>query len=232
MTHRQLLACSLAAALLYCLAPAASFAQRQAPPSRSLMVRLRSFLGLQPRLVSVGGTRSNTAQTVCLLAPGPMESGPTGAEVRVLDPQPRLVLGHPLNEIELRRGELVLWSQLASSKAPIRGPLPWPLPAMQAGDRLELALRPQGAAGGDWAVVTLEGASAEAQQRYASAVSATASSPEQRLLRIDQAAKSGDAPLAQALLWAPLMTGGGSLEALQTELRSLCTTPPTSRSLR
>lgn len=94
MTHRQLLACSLAAALLNSLAPAVSFAQRQAPPSRSLLVRLRSFLGLQPRLVSVGGTRSNTAQTVCLLAPGPTESGPTGAVVRVLDPQPRLVLGH------------------------------------------------------------------------------------------------------------------------------------------
>lgn len=94
MTHRQLLACSLAAALLNSLAPAVSLAQRQAPPSRSLLVRLRSFLGLQPRLVSVGGTRSNTAQTVCLLALGPMESGPTGAVVRVLDPHPRLVLGH------------------------------------------------------------------------------------------------------------------------------------------
>lgn len=126
-------------------------------------------------------------------ASGPTESGPTGAVVRVLDPKPRLVLGHPLNEIELRRGEVVLWSQLASSKAPIRGPLAWPLPAMQAADRLELALRPQGAAGGDWAVVTLEAASAEAQQLYASAVSATASTPEQR---------------------------------------SLCTTTPTSRSLR
>jgi hypothetical protein len=81
------------------------------------MGRIRTFLGVQPRSVSVGGTRSGAAQSVCLLALGPIKTSRTGPAVRVLDPQPAIVLGTPLNEIEIRRGETVLWSRLASSKA-------------------------------------------------------------------------------------------------------------------
>lgn len=230
MTPRHLWAFPLAAALLL---GAASEVQGQgrgqgAPPS-SLMARLRSFLGLQPRLVSVGGTRSAAELAVCLLSPGPIEPGRDGPVVRLLDPQPALVLGTPLNEIELRRGETVLWSKLASSKEPISGRLAWPLPAMQAGEQLELALRPKGASGGDWAVLSLKAASSEDQQRYKTALQASGSNGTRRLQLLDQAAAAGEGALAQALLWAPPTASNSGLAALQREQQANCKTTASTR---
>ncbi|MEB3105626.1 MAG: hypothetical protein VKN17_07600 [Cyanobacteriota bacterium] len=217
------------ALLLTATAPAVASAQGNAAPPSSLMGRIRTFLGVQPRSVSVGGTRSGAAQSVCLLAPGPIESSRSGPAVRVLDPQPALVLGTPLNEIEIRRGETVLWSRLASSKAPISGIIPWPLAPLAAGERLELAMRPKGAAGGDWGVVKLQATSAEAQQRYTKTVHVSSSSEELRLQQLDQAAAAGDGELAQALLWAPLSPGSSALVALQRELQTSCETNASKR---
>ena len=167
---RPAIQAALIMALLSCSqAMAPVWANPSSAPPAGLMTRIRQFLGVQPRSVSVGGTRSNAAQAVCLLSPGPIELRPDGPTVRVVDPQPALVLGSPLNEIELRRGEAVLWSKLASSKKAISGRLAWPLAPLKPGERLELAMRPRGAAGGDWAVVSLQAASAEDQQRYAAA---------------------------------------------------------------
>jgi hypothetical protein len=149
-----------------------------------------------------------------------------------VDPQPALVLGTPLNEIEIRRGETVLWSQLASSKVPISGSIPWPLEALQAGDQLELAMRPNGAAGGDWGVVKLEAASAKVQQRYAETVLDSAGSIELRLQQLDKAAVAGDASLAHALLWAPLTTRSRVQAALQREQQDSCTISSSNRQSR
>ncbi len=210
-------------------APAAVWAQGNGTPPNSLMGRIRTFLGVQPRSVSVGGTRSGAAQSVCLLAPGPIETTRSGPAVRVLDPQPALVLGTPLNEIEIRRGETVLWSQLASSKAPISGSIPWPLAPLAAGEQLELAMRPKGAAGGDWGVVKLEAASADAQQRYAQTVLSSADDAEQRLQQLDQAATTGDGALAQALLWAPITSNNNAVTALQREQLASCNINPSKQ---
>ena len=169
MTRRRFWSLQLLVLQLGGAAPAVVWAQGSAAPPSSLMGRIRTFLGVQRRSVSVGGTRSGAAQSVCLLAPGPVEPSRSGASVRVLDPQPALVLGTPLNEIEIRRGRTVLWTQLASSKAPISGRLAWPLPPLKPGEQVQLAMRPKGAAGGDWEVVTLEGAPAEDQHHHARA---------------------------------------------------------------
>jgi len=115
MTKRRFWTLQLLVLLLGAAIPAMVLAQANGSPSSSLMGRIRTFLGVQPRSVSVGGTRSGPAQSVCLLAPGPVETSSSGPSVRLLDPQPVLVLGTPLNEIELRRGQTVLWSRLASS---------------------------------------------------------------------------------------------------------------------
>lgn len=216
------------ALLLTATAPAGVWAQGSAAPSSSLMGRIRTFLGVQPRTVSVGGTRSGAVRSVCLLAPGPIETSRSGPSVRVLDPRPTLVLGTPLNEIEIRRrGETVLWSKLASSQAPISGNIPWPLAPLQAGEQLELAMRPKGAPGGDWGVVKLEAASAEDQQRYSQTVLASAGNAELRLQQLDQAAAAGDGALAQSLLWAPLSPRNTALTNLQREQQSSCQISPT-----
>ena len=220
---RPAIQAALIMALLSCSqAMAPVWANPSSAPPAGLMTRIRQFLGVQPRSVSVGGTRSNAPQAVCLLSPGPIELRPDGPTVRVVDPQPALVLGSPLNEIELRRGEAVLWSKLASSKMAIRGRLVWPLAPLKPGERLNLAMRPRGAAGGDWGVVKLQAASAEAQQRYGQEMQASAGNVELRLQQLDQAAASGDGALAQALLWAPDTKSSSALTTLQRELQTSC----------
>lgn len=227
MTQRRFWSLQLLVLLLGASAPAMVCAQANGASSSSLMGRIRTFLGVQPRSVSVGGTRSGAAQSVCLLSPGPIEPSRKGTAVRVLDPWPQLVLGTPLNEIEIRRGETVLWSQLASSKAPISGSIPWPLAPLTTGEQLELAMRPKGAAGGDWGVVKLQAASAEAQQRYVKDAQVSASSAELRLQQLDQAIAAEDGPLAHALLWAPLSPSTSAWAALQREQQASCVKTPT-----
>ncbi|MEA5413637.1 hypothetical protein [Synechococcus sp. BA-132 BA5] len=192
------------------------------------MVRIRTFLGVQPRSVSVGGSRSGAAQSVCLVAPGPIEPSANGSVVLVLDRQPTLVLGTQLNEIEIRRGETVLWSKLASSKAPISGSIPWPLAPLQAGEQLELAMRPKGAAGGDWGVVILEAATAGARKSYLELVKASTGNVELRLQQLDQATGTGDRSLAHALLWAPITPNNSALAALQKSQQSSCRNTPST----
>ena len=96
-------------------------------PSRSLMTRVRRFIGTQPRTVSVGGTRSSGNKSVCLLSPGPIRQSSQGPEVVLVDSSPDLVLGSQLNEVEISSGSKVLWNQMATSKRPVDGRILWPI---------------------------------------------------------------------------------------------------------
>ena len=92
-----------------------------------------------------------------------------------------------------------------------------------------LAMRPRGTAGGDWAVVSLEAASLENQQRYAAALLASVGNGELQLQQLDQAAAAADGPLAQALLWAPVTSNNSALVALQREQQASCETARLNR---
>ena len=173
-------------------------------PQQSLMTRLREFIGTQPRSVSVGGTRSAVGQTVCLLSPGPIRQRLQRSEILVVDASPDLVLGSKLNEIEIRSGNKVVWSQMGTSKKAIDGRIPWPIEPIKPRQRLHLGLRPRGTAGGDWAHMTLVGAPRSAMQAYHKTLEASSGSPSARLLAVDSAARSKDQSKALALLWAPL----------------------------
>ena len=173
-------------------------------PQQSLMTRLREFIGTQPRSVSVGGTRSAVGQTVCLLSPGPIRQRLQRSEILVVDASPDLVLGSKLNEIEIRSGNKVVWSQMGTSKKAIDGRIPWPIEPIKPRQRLHLGLRPRGTAGGDWAHMTLVGAPRSAMQAYHKTLEASSGSPSARLLAVDSAARSQDQSKALALLWAPL----------------------------
>ena len=190
-------------------------------PQQSLMTRLREFIGTQPRSVSVGGTRSAVGETVCLLSPGPIRQLPLDwltrmkkrifktsirqrSEILVVDASPDLVLGSKLNEIEIRSGNKVVWSQMGTSKKAIDGHIAWPIEPIKPRQRLHLGLRPRGTAGGDWAHITLVGAPRSAMQAYHKTLEASSGSPSARLLAVGSAARSQDQSKALALLWAPL----------------------------
>ncbi len=122
------------------------------PPPRSVIQKLRDFLGINPP-VAVGGTRSGNALKVCLVSPWPGQ--PVGITSPVL-----FALG-PLNELRLEQGDQILWQLRASSTQAIEGPVAWPIRPLKPGEVMTLKVRPRGASGGDFAVYTLRTADVE-----------------------------------------------------------------------
>tara|TARA_B100000700_G_C14914461_1_gene793920 strand:+ start:419 stop:1096 length:678 start_codon:yes stop_codon:yes gene_type:complete len=187
--------------------------QNQTP--QSLMTRVRRFVGTQPRSVSVGGTRSNENKSVCLLYPGPIKKSNDISEVIVVDSRPTLFLGSQLNEIEISSDDDVLWSQMASSKQPIEGQILWPISPIKAEQKLQLGLRPRGVSGGDWARMTLIGASKSKMNDYQKVLKTTSGSISKRLKAIDSAIKSNEDSKALALLWAEIPSSDKAIKKLR-----------------
>lgn len=131
------------------------------PPPRSVIQKLRAFLGVNPP-VAVGGSRSGGGQSVCLLSPWPSaERKGESVPVVVVVSRPVLLAAGQLNEIRLEKGKDLLWQKRASSTEPIEGPIAWPTQPLQPGEQLTLKLRPRGASGGDFATFTLRAADAQ-----------------------------------------------------------------------
>ena len=178
----------------------------------TLLQRLRELIGLNPRQ-AVGGSRGESAKSVCLITPR-LESSASLPTAVVTLPSPTLLAAGELNEVRLEQGGRLLWQQRASSTTPISGPIAWPLPPLSPGQEMLLRLRPRGASGGDFAEIKLRAGSAD-QQREAQALLAN---PAQRLLAVEAAARKGRYALASELVFAPLSSPSKELEDLRQEL--------------
>jgi len=143
--------------------------QTKGPPANSLIQKLRSFLGLNPP-VAVGGSRSDNEKSVCLVSPWP--GTPIGVSTPVL-----MALG-PLNEIRIEKGDQVLWQQRASSSKAIEGAIPWPLKPLEPGEEVTLKIRPQGAAGGDFAIYSMHVSSKDTLEKNHELIRALGKSPQ------------------------------------------------------
>jgi hypothetical protein len=172
---------------------AESAAASQALPTRSVIQKLRDFLGLNPP-VAVGGSRSGSELAVCLLSPWPGQ--PIGLTTPVLQ------AAGPLNEIRIEQGDQLLWERRASSTQAIEGPIPWPIQPLKAGAELTLKIRPRGASGGDFAVFHFRVADAAALESNAQLASALGHDAKAWSRAIDQL-KPGQQSLAAALLSSP-----------------------------
>ena len=132
-----------------------------ASPPRSVIQKLRSFLGLNPP-VAVGGSRSGGGQSLCLLSPWPDAVRSDGlVPVTVLVSRPSLLAAGQLNEVRIEQNNRILWQERASSTQPIEGPIAWPIKPLRPGEQVTLKLRPSGASGGDFATFSLRAADAE-----------------------------------------------------------------------
>ena len=130
-------------------------------PPRSVIQKLRSFLGLNPP-VAIGGSRSGGPLSVCLLSPWPITTRPdSSGTVLVGISQPVLLAAEPLNEMRLEQDGRILWQERASSIKAIEGPILWPIKPLQPGEKLTLKIRPRGASGGDFASYSLQAADSE-----------------------------------------------------------------------
>ena len=161
------LAVALSAGMVVALSLAAQAQSNKATlvqPPRSVIQKLRDFLGLNPP-VAVGGSRSSGDLRVCLLSPWPGQ--PVGVTT------PVLLAEGPLNELRLEQGDQVLWQQRASSTQAIEGAVAWPIRPLKPGEVITLKVRPRGAPGGDFASYTLRAADAatlQANQRQLDAL--------------------------------------------------------------
>ena len=182
------------------VAPLAGLASQQkqnqpkavAPPT--VLQVVRRLLGI-PQQLAVGGSRSSSALSVCLVSPAPGRQVPVAA--------PTLLAAGELNELRLERNGLVIWQERASSTTPITGPVAWPVAPLQPGDTLQLRLRPRGASGADFATITLTAASADELRRHQALIEGLGSSTARWSAAIEQAASTNPA-LAIALLTSPL----------------------------
>ena len=130
-------------------------------PPRSVIQKLRSFLGLNPP-VAIGGSRSGGPLSVCLLSPWPISTRPdSSSTVLVGISQPVLLAAEPLNEMRLEQDGRILWQERASSTKAIEGTILWPIKPLQPGEKLTLKIRPRGASGGDFASYSLQAADSE-----------------------------------------------------------------------
>jgi len=132
----------------------------QGPP-RSVIQKLRAFLGVNPP-VAVGGSRSGGEQRVCLLSPWPSsERKGEAVPVTVVVTRPVILATGQLNELRLEKAERILWQVRASSAKAIEGPIEWPIQALKPGEAVTLKVRPRGASGGDFATFMLRAADAD-----------------------------------------------------------------------
>ncbi|MEB3331813.1 MAG: hypothetical protein VKI83_04920 [Synechococcaceae cyanobacterium] len=200
-----------------------------AQPSRTVLQKIRALLGLN-RPILAGGSRSSAELDVCVISP-PIDATPTngargangsgesaGAVATVPLPRPLLLVQGPVSEMRLQRGEELLWRQRSASISPIEGPISWPLAPLKPGERLRWLIRPTGAAGGDFAAVTLVGASAQEMQRGEALVEQVARDGDAWVQAIERELERGNASMAMALLFYPQDQAEAQLDPLRREV--------------
>ena len=172
------------------------------PPSRSLIQKLRAFLGLNPP-VAVGGSRSGGGQSVCLLSPWPgADRNDRSVPVTVLVSRPAILAAGPLNEVRIEQNNRILWQERASSTQAIEGPIVWPIRPLKPGERITLKLRPRGASGGDFATFSLRAAEADVLADNDRQIQAMGTDPT-AINRFFEQLKPDQAELAAAALSSP-----------------------------
>ncbi len=211
-------------------------------PTESLMTKIRRFIGTQKRMVSVGAARGDSSKEeglkICLLSPGPIiiskpeedsdswkyhedDTDSWVYNVHIVDPSPVIVIGSPLAEIKILKGINLLWEKETDSTSTqgIQGRISWPLPPVQVGEVLRLAMRPYGKAA-EWAVVKLNLASVNQLKLYKQ-LSYKNGKDHDELLNVIQDNIDTEPSIANALFWKfnstsiPLLKQIGK-EALQS----------------
>ena len=202
--------------LLASFAPTPGKASEPDSAPVGVMESIRKFLGVQPRRVSVGGTRSPGTPTpsVCLLAPGPITQVDGKSRILVVQPKPDIVVGTPLSELQVRSGNNILWSKVATTEGPIPERIGWPITPIKPNQNLKLALRPWDADLGDWAIIELLGATAAEMERTAQILQEITNT-DSHMEAIDLAVNRRDRSIFFALLWLESPSADIDFDALR-----------------
>ncbi len=189
------------------------------------MLLKRLLLALWPLVVpllaspAVAAGRQGEPVVVCVLAPRvePLDEGEAVGVVPL--GRPALVVLEPLQQVRIEAdGGRLLWSRRARLGTPLPTPLSWPLPPLQPDQQVLLRLQPQGAADDAFAHVHLRAADTARMAAATALINGLGGRPEDWIVAINGALRSGDVPLAWALLYAPQAPAAEPLEALRREI--------------
>ncbi len=222
--------------LISVTSPLTSSALADKAPPETLMTKLRKFLGTQPKMVSVGGSRSpeqpDKTIPTCLLYPGPVvkiESEQTKSgnntpfyQVKVIESRPQLIFSSQLNEIALLYKD-AKWDMLASDKSPLNNSFSWPLSPFTPEQTIKLAIRTKENSGSEWVVIHLVGATADEFRTIEIEHKQSLHDPNARLLAINKAIDQKQAANAMSLIWADSpKSNSPEISKLQDHLRTQC----------
>lgn len=158
------------------------------------------------------------AAAVCVVAPRvePVEEADAAGVVPVA--RPRLVVIEPLQELRIERAGAPPWRRLAPLGAALPMPLDWPTLPIQPGETVLVRLRPQQVPADAFAHVLLVGASRSRMQASTRLIATLGGSAPAWLAAIEAALRSGDVPLAWALLFASESPAAPELDELRAEV--------------
>ena len=212
---------SLQQALMAALLAAIPMSTLTAPQTPSWVQRLRQLLNIAPTQ-AVGGSRSASSSSVCLLSPVSMalEAGQT---LVVGVTKPVLWAAQPLNELILEQDGETRWQVLATSRHLIEGPILWPLPPLKPGEMITLRLRAARSSGADFVELTLQAADAATLNRGDQLAESLNSDGSAWRRRLQNAVTAGDRPTS-----ALLLSSSSGEKGLQEQIRKkLCSPVPT-----
>lgn len=164
---------------------------------------LEQWLANRPALVPlpVTGTRSGEAATVQLITPE-VEIAPDGtAMATAVCGTPSIWATTPLAEILIEQEGTAVWQKLATRRQPIEGPISWPLEPLHPEQRVTIRMRPYGATGGAYAVLTLIAPDAAALERGEEAIRKQLNESQMMDFDAEDRALASD---VQARLWLAL----------------------------
>lgn len=129
--------------------PRAGFRENSEEPSEDLLSRIQDWvretlasLPPQPALRVSGARSGGKAAEVRLINPLVEVDQQGVAKAMAVCSTPTLWAEGPLAEVQIWRGEELLWRLQATSTSPIEGPISWPLASIEPNEQLLVRLRP------------------------------------------------------------------------------------------
>jgi len=212
---------SLLVALAFLAAPSAATSATASFPQAALD---RGTSLIRSRTVDL-----SQASGVCMVTPWAEHQGPDGApEALVPLTRPTLLAVGAFQAVQLEAAGQVLWSRQARPGQPLEGPIPWPLPPLQPGQRVWWRLQPLDANPEDFASLKLRAAPAATLQRQEQLLRWLGQDPARWLAAVQQALEQRQSALALALLFASEGPASPELNALRREVYGLACQPANS----
>jgi len=172
--------------------------------------QLATAPGVQPGEPVIADAGPNDSGGLCLLSPWPLRQADGQVSSISVSGAPPIASQQPLAELQILRAGTLVWRQRASSTAALPNPLAWPLPPLQPGETVQLALRPLGAPAASFTRLQLQRPRAGGDRPAGSG----ATEPVAAEVQLQDLLRQGQTAEAFALLFRADLEGDAALQPL------------------